>query len=305
MRFYWEGMGRFGSVKKVTMIDLNKKMDVATACREIVKNCLQQLQDNTVGFLDGEEDCEYLRQMRVGIRRMRSAFSVFSHAFGNTIFSDIIRELRWLSGELGPARNWDVFVLEMLPPVVNALSSKYDFTKLMQASEILRRKNRERAVTATESQRFKVLLLKLGAVLSSDTWPQKDASPVGDFADLILEKCYRNFEKSGRRVTTLDAKKLHALRIDGKKLRYAAEFFSPLYSARAVRAFLSAMSGLQDALGAVNDAATTNHLLEELPNVDPGAFCLVKGWMACESVQRISRLGPQWVKFNTIDPFWN
>ncbi|MBY0578968.1 MAG: CHAD domain-containing protein [Burkholderiales bacterium] len=296
--------GHINRVKKAVTCELHRKMDVAAACREIVRGCLLQLQDNTLGYLDRETDPEYLHQMRVGLRRMRSAFSIFSHVFGKTAFSDIVPELRWLAGELGPARNWDVFALETLPPIIDALSPACDFVKLRQAGDASRMKSQERAVLAIESHRFQVLLLELGAGLSRDSWPQSNAASIADFANQILEKRYRNFERRGRGIATLCAAELHALRIDGKKLRYAAEFFSPLYSARAASAFLAVMASLQDALGAINDAATTNHLLEELSEVDPCAPNLVKGWAACESRQRIGQLGREWKAFKTIVPFW-
>lgn len=296
--------GSINRVTKAAVVDLHKKMDVARACRDIARGCLLHVQDNTKGFLDFEADPEYLHQMRVGIRRMRSAFSMFSHAFGKAAFTDLATELKWLSGELGPARNWDVFVLETLPPVVGALSPECDFEKLQQASAVLRRKNLENAVKAVESQRFQILLLKLGAALSRDSWPQGDQSSIAHFARLVLEKRYRNFKNSGKGISSLGAEELHALRINGKRLRYAAEFFSPLYPARSVRSFLAAMSGLQDALGEINDAATTNHLLLELSDIDPGTSCLVKGWVNCEARQRIGQLAPRWKQFKTITPFW-
>lgn len=291
-------------VSRAGGVVLYKNMDAATACREIVKGCLQQAQGNTRGFLEREQDVEFLHQIRVGLRRMRSAFSIFSRAFGAAAFSEIGPELKWLSGELGPARNWDVFALETLPPITAGLASQSDFSALNQASAALRKTSQERAIAAIDSHRYQVLLLKLGAALTSASWPQADAGPIADFAKQVLDNRYRNFEKGGRNATALSTPELHALRISGKKLRYAAEFFSPLYPHRATQSFLAAMSDLQDVLGSINDAATTYHLLEELAAADPAACCLVKGWVGCESSWRIGRLAQAWKKFNTMAPFW-
>ncbi len=279
-------------------------MDAAQACRDTARDCLQQLQDNVKVFLTRDPDSKYLHKMRVALRRMRSAFGISPHALDKTTFSDISTELGWLLGEFGPARNWDVFVLKILPPILAALSQECDFAKLQQSSDALRRKNQDRAIDAIESHRFQVLLLKLEAALACDSWLQGNASSIGNFAKLVLKKRYHNFEKSGRSITTLHPEQLHTLRINGKKLRYTAEFFLPLYPARSAHSFLTAMSGLQDTLGAINDAVTANHLFEELPDIDLGASCLVKGWLACEAKQRTGQLGLQWKQFKTIVPFW-
>ncbi len=292
-----------GSVRapaKASAVNLDRKMDVGAAFREIVKGCLWQLQGNVQGLLDRDADCEYLHQMRVGLRRMRCAFGMFSPFFGKAAFSEMVSELRWLGGELGPARNWDVFVLETLPPIMDALSNQLDFRELKLASETLRTKSSERAVEAVSSHRFQSLLLKLGAALSRESWPQEPSAPIFDFANRILEKRFRSFEKGGKNIESLDAAGLHALRISGKKLRYAAEFLSALYPGHAARGFLGEMAGIQDALGAINDAATTNRLLDILPGME--ASHLVRGWIACDARHRAGQLDRK--RFKSLTPFW-
>jgi triphosphatase len=65
----------------------------------------------------------------------------------------------------------------------------------------------------------------------------------------------------------LDSRRRHKLRIQAKKLRYAAEFFASLYgSKRAAKRrhkFLSALERLQDGLGDLNDIAVhEKHIIE-------------------------------------------
>ncbi|HQT27087.1 MAG TPA: CHAD domain-containing protein, partial [Burkholderiales bacterium] len=154
------------------------------------------------------------------------------------------------------------------------------------------------------STRFQILMLNLGALLSGKSWPQGESLALEHFARDLLERRYRSFRKAGRNIERLSHGELHALRISGKKLRYAAEFFSPLYPAHAARDFLKAMAGIQDVLGAINDAATTNHLLDELSDTDRGGKCLVRGWVGCGTVHSLSRAGLQWKAFKTVVPFW-
>ena len=62
------------------------------------------------------------------------------------------------------------------------------------------------------------------------------------------------------------------------------------------------MASLQDMLGAINDAATTSHLLEELPDSEAG--WLVRGWVASGVRRRMAGLDKAWDKYKDIDAFW-
>lgn len=285
-------------VAKAVCAELDVKMDAGEACRKIVRGCLLQIQGNLQGLLDGDPDSEFLHQTRVGARRMRSALGLFS--FARPGFSEIAQELKWLGAELGPARNWDVFMQETFPPILAAFPGDAGLEASCKAGEVMRKKFTERARAAMASQRFQKLMLGMGLALSRENWFQGE--PVGGFAKKTLEKRYRRFIREGKNISSLDPAALHALRISGKKLRYAAEFFSSLYPAHASRSFLASMAELQDMLGAINDASTTSHLLDELRGGE--ASCLVRGWVASDSRHRISGIGKAWKKYKDIDPFW-
>lgn len=188
-----------------------------------------------------------------------------------------------------------------------ALPAEIGLPMLRQAAENKRQASLGRAVAAVTSQRYQVLLLQLGAALNDDSWPASGAAhpvSISDFAKRILDKRYRNFRSRGKNLTALPRNKLHALRIAGKKLRYAAEFFVSIYPARKVRSYLDAMSALQDALGAMNDAATTGQLLQEFSGADAEASYLIRGWIACRDQQDTAELGPLWKRFKSAPPFW-
>jgi triphosphatase len=66
----------------------------------------------------------------------------------------------------------------------------------------------------------------------------------------------------------LDSERRHRLRIQTKKLRYAAEFFATAFprkkSTRRRKAFVRSLERLQDALGDLNDIAVNKKLSEQL-----------------------------------------
>jgi CHAD domain-containing protein len=65
-------------------------------------------------------------------------------------------------------------------------------------------------------------------------------------------------------------KRLHALRIRIKKLRYEVEFFRPLMPKGGVTAYHAALAESQDVLGAFNDAVNARALARTLARGDNG-----------------------------------
>jgi triphosphatase len=74
-----------------------------------------------------------------------------------------------------------------------------------------------------------------------------------------LTRRWRKVRKKGKALAQLDARSRHKLRIQAKKLRYAAEFFSSLFTSKRGGKrrgqFLAALERLQDGLGDLNDIA--------------------------------------------------
>jgi CHAD domain-containing protein len=68
--------------------------------------CLKQVVDNLPALIKG--DPEGVHQMRVGLRRLRAAMSLFPGLVRVPQTAGIKAELKWLTGELGPAREFEV-----------------------------------------------------------------------------------------------------------------------------------------------------------------------------------------------------
>lgn len=83
----------------------------------------------------------------------------------------------------------------------------------------------------------------------------------------MLAKRHGRLHKRGKKLASLDDAERHEVRIAAKKLRYAAEFFAPLFDEAGAQTYLSALEVLQDAL-ALNDIAVTAGLVENPPGPD-------------------------------------
>jgi CHAD domain-containing protein len=134
--------------------------------------------------------------------------------------------------------------------------------------------------------------------------------PVVDFAARVLQKRHRQLRKRGKHIATLSPPERHAVRIAAKKLRYAAEFFLSLYPRKQTHEYIAALSGLQDVLGALNDAATTIALLQEIINGGEHddsrqhAKGTIHGWILGMSHARLKDLERVWENFLDQTTFW-
>jgi inorganic triphosphatase YgiF len=297
---------------------LQAQMPVPEAFQAVVFSCLAHLQANERGLLEGD-DAEYLHQARVALRRLRSAFSVFSRAFPRPALAEILAELRWLGSNLGPARDWDVFALETLPGVMAALPGDPGAQTLLGRTTELRTAANAAAREAVACTRYTRMLLGLIAVFYRRPWEAlADEAAAGEralalpaFAGAVLARRHRKVVKRGRDLAGLDATALHALRIDIKKVRYAAEFFSSLYAANATQAYTDTLARLQSLLGGLNDAATVERLCERLRPAPESpdralleAIGLVRGWAVATARAHLELLPAAWSAFRDTKKFW-
>src|SRR3989338_3521468 len=165
-------------------------MTVEAAFRAIAWNCIGQLQDNRNRLLQGY-DPELVHQMRVAVRRLRSALGLFAAAAPGIKDATVTAELRWLVGELGPARDWDVFLGEMLPQVISALPREEGLVWLQQQAEKICCEKREQACAAAAGQRYNEIMLRLRAWLWRAPWRTTEVAedlemPVPAFAAQML-----------------------------------------------------------------------------------------------------------------------
>lgn len=254
---------------KAGLLALDATMRAEDALKAIAANCIAQMQGNEAGVMHGS-DPEHVHQMRVGLRRLRSLLKLFEDSA--PLPDRLDQELRWLGGELGAARDWEVLAGDTLSQLMHEQVGEPAFAPLQQAALTEADMQRARASAAVGSVRYASLLLHLIAWLHGARWQrdaapeQKDAlaSPLKGFARRALKQGERRIERRAGKLAEADASARHRLRIAAKRMRYATEFFASLYPARRVRPYVKALSALQDSLGQLNDAAVARKALREL-----------------------------------------
>ncbi|MEQ1773524.1 MAG: CHAD domain-containing protein [Burkholderiales bacterium] len=226
----------------------------------IARTLLRAIQATRRGAIAGH-DPEHLHQMRVAVRRLRALCSDFAKVLPASALQPLIADIKWLAHTLGPARDADVFTLEIWPVLRAALS---DHPQLAALDAQWLKQRRAKAVMvrrALMSRRFQQWIAGFRRWLRQETW-RSDASPkqlavlngtAGDFARRVVSRCNAKVRDHGRSLAKIDALQLHALRIQVKKLRYAADSFSSLFEKPKMHRMLKRLSHLQNMLGALHD----------------------------------------------------
>jgi triphosphatase len=250
--------------------------DTATrdAFHAIAAACFKQIVLNKPALLAG--DPEGVHQMRVGLRRLRAALSLFSDILKPSETNPIKSELKWLTDELGPAREFEVFVTRLVAPASQHYGQMMGMRRLSHDLAEQRRSSTERACHAVSSERFRRLLLNVATWLEIGGWRRPHAAllrkrgdvPIAISAAAQLRRRSKKIRKRGKLLTKLDQDGRHRLRIQTKKLRYAAEFFETVFSGRKAsklrKAYLSALEDMQDCLGELNDIAVHESLTADI-----------------------------------------
>jgi triphosphatase len=300
-------------------IELTTEMTVEQALSTIIRHCLDHLANNEELVLQNQ-DAVALHQMRVALRRMRSALSVFRSLLPADQFGFFVGEIKWLAGMLGAARDWDVFLGELVGPVRSHFDRDTSLAALERAARERRAHSYASAGEAISLPRYTTLLLKIGAWVEGKGWRQQPISehsamlfsPVTELADRLLAKRRRNALKRGAHFAGQSAAHRHELRIALKKLRYATEFFRSLYDRKSVQRYLRRLAELQTALGHLNDVASATELVTQLKTgggvgdlAEWGdAAGKVIGWHARDLREFEPRVRKDWKTFAATSPFW-
>lgn len=259
---------------------------------------------------------EPVHQMRVALRRLRSAMSLFARATGCAELDAAKAQVKPLAAALGPARDWDVFTAGTGRAVEAAFEGDVAVARLLAAAERRRLASYRTLRETLESQQFRILALTLVRLAVTRPWERApDADPrqaelldadLRHYAAHALQRRLRHARTAGENSAAMSLSDLHGLRIQCKRLRYAAEFFAPLFPGRDTRRFVRALSALQERLGHLNDGAAADGLMASLGSGGGRAFAagVVRGFVAAQSRDVRAKAERSWRKFQQVKTFW-
>lgn len=269
--------GRRSPPQKARPAPLETDLTPLAACRSAALDCLQHLQANEVGAQRGDSP-EYVHQVRVAIRRLRSLLKLFAPVLPQAFRQRWSGPWRDLGRGLGEARNWDVFLSETLPPLNAAFPGAVELARLERHANSRSLAAHLAVRRLLGSPAYSRLLLEFTADLFALGEEPAGQRPLTDFAARRLERRARQASRLARNLAELDHAGRHRLRIAFKKLRYAIEFLAPAGGNGAP--YAQSLARLQEHLGRLNDLATARELLAPTLPAKPG---LVMGWLGGRS----------------------
>jgi len=289
-------------------------------CR-VLSACLDQVIANEPVVRLARKE-EGVHQLRVGLRRFRSALKLFRTPETRPVFEPLNAEARGIAAVLGAARDKDVVLAEILAPVEAAFPGHPGLAELAARIQAARADAWAEAIRMLESGRLTRFVLEAGAVIETRAWRDADpifepdapapgslGDPVRSFADRDLSGVLGKAAKLGKKLSSLDEECRHDLRKRLKAVRYACEFFAELYPKKTVKPYVKTLSSLQEVFGGLNDVATARDMLagltgpDEAPKVAEAAG-LVLGWHHHKADQDWLAAKERWRAFAKMDPFW-
>ncbi|HUB47212.1 MAG TPA: CHAD domain-containing protein [Acetobacteraceae bacterium] len=284
----------------------------------LLANCQHHLLANQAVAEAGQHP-EGVHQMRVALRRMRSACGLLHRELGLPSLSGFNAEAKWLAQLLGAARDWDVFVTETMAAPAEAVGTDlFDFDGLREAAEPHRRAAYAALREALASQRYNRFQLSLRQWIETRRWRNELENrslavllePAPAFAGRALTRLHHKVLKRGERFRHLEPAARHRVRVELKKLRYVIEFFRVALGENAkAKNYVGHLAQLQEDLGHDNDASVAWPFLCALardsatPDVQR-SIGVVMGWQARGRLAA-GRLHKSWQQFKTMPTFWS
>ncbi len=254
--------------------NLKAGMSTGRAFTLIGRTCLRHMVANVPAMIS--RDAEALHQLRVALRRLRAAMSLFSTVVTDDRLNTIKSELRWLARECGPARDLDTLILEVLNPLRKQNANEPGLVSIRKMFARKRLKSYQQASDAVQSARFRTLVLDAAEWIEVGPWSKSEDAlmrtrremPIEIFVAEQLSQRRKKIRRRGAKISDLPPEQLHRLRIQVKKARYATEFFSGVYQGKKLakrrKAIRSSLMELQDCLGGIHDIMTRKPLFADI-----------------------------------------
>jgi CHAD domain-containing protein len=260
-----------------------------------VNAAVAQIHANRAGAANGR-DPEYLHQLRVGVRRLRSTLQACRSLLRRKETRRHDRRLGKALKALGAARDWDVFERDIGSPALRRLAHA--------RAEPARRQAR----AAARSSLMRFLPEEVLAWARSRPWRARSRAgeTIDAFSRRALERAYARLADAAEDIDWKDAPRRHRVRIRLKRLRYACDCFAAARPEAAQRPFFGKLRRLQDVLGELNDIAVQRRILQQMADAGAPALAVTRaaGLLARRERSLLARLRPAWTGLAAISAYW-
>lgn len=270
-----------GPAVQATAPKLKNDMSADAALRCIVAACLAQVLPNAADVAGGVGGPEQLHQLRVGLRRLRSALRVFGK-LSAAVDAAWEPALAVLFRALGAARDRDALAESLLPELQRAGAPM---------TELLPVPGEGDPATALRAAPANTLMLDLigfahGAPAAAEL---QAAAPRPDLLSLVaprLRRMRRQLKSDAAMFVNGSDAQRHRSRKRLKRLRYSLEFAAGLYAPKALKRCLAQVREAQEVLGRYNDLVVAEQAFRAQLEHDPRAWFAI-GWLTARRKRQI------------------
>lgn len=264
----------------LTALQLDKTTTQFGFLQQVVNNCLAQILPNASAIADGSPDGNHVHQIRVGIRRLRTALKAFKNFAvvdgQSAIDPNWMLVLKQTFALLGDYRDREILKIKTQPMLEAVGSPHVEWSTDVPIMPI----------DAVRANDFQIVLLEL---IAFTHLPEPADSPkVKASLTKKLDKLFDSIAKDSERFASLDTERQHDVRKNLKTLRYISEFAAPVFAdgkndskkgkkAEKLNAFLQYLEPAQDVLGEYNDNVVGHAHYVEKAKTDAKALFAV-GW---------------------------
>lgn len=243
---------------------------------ETIELTLSSILSHFIGNLSavletGKPEC--IHQLRVSLRRMRSAFKMFAFAIDTHAFEDLRQEAKRIASILAPTRQLDSFIAQLEGGALKHLCGLPEWNVILATAKESRDAGLRAATPALADHRVTLFILRLQLFLAGREWrsgaPPSSQAVCGKSIRRVAKVMLGHFRarvlKKARRLAKGDDGERHKIRIALKDLRYGMEFFASVFAHRRSRKrMMQSLEKLQEGLGNRNDLLGFNELVAHL-----------------------------------------
>lgn len=281
----------------------------------VLQSCLSQVLANASEVAAGSIDPEHVHQLRVGIRRLRTAILELktlldgADSIGVAPLIDAFRDL-------GKYRDIDLLTQSVQPqikaaggPDMDIHSANIELTNLSAAVRSIAFQDVLLSLIGfVYVEEFDMAMYKKhdihtavkNHVIENSVMKNK---AVRKLICARLNKLHSQIIKNGRKFLVLDEVQQHDMRKRIKRLRYLIEFAAPLFSAHKTSSFIDSLKPVQDALGTCHDEIMALQSYRNLVSQDTAAWFGV-GWLSARRIPNAEICLREFKAFAKAKPFF-
>lgn len=269
---------------------------VNSTLQQILPNSSEVASEAASEVAGGSATAEHVHQLRVGLRRLRTALRELKSLGPSPCTPEDTSALEHAFAQLGMARDQQV-ALEHIVPMLEAAGAPWTVGPATA-------QHATRAADVVRASGFQMVLVRLLATTFVSLREPDDRAPPANHIARRLHKLHRRVAQAADGFAELPVAEQHQTRKRLKRLRYLAEFAAPLFKAKSVDRYLAALKPAQDALGLLNDQATAEAAYRQWAATEPRAW-FAAGWLAGRHEASARQCGRALRRVAEAKPFWH